>query len=183
MSRCSPWLDKPDGAESGTGRAITTDCWSAPLAAEADGEMGPRRVFVDTGAWYALQVSDDAWHRTAVATLEALVAAPHVLLTTNHVIAETYTLLRITCGHAPALRFLESLEETRRLERIFVSQAAEARADRLLRQYADQELSFVDATSFAVMRAERMRHAFAFDRHFATAGFARVAVDVPLAQL
>jgi len=145
--------------------------------------MGPRRVFVDTGAWYALQVSDDERHSAAVATLEALVAAPHVLVTTNQVIGETYTLLRITCGHAPALRFLDGLEETRRLERIFVSQAVEARAYRLLRQYADQEFSFVDATSFAVMRAERMRHAFAFDQHFATAGFARVAVDVPVAQL
>jgi predicted nucleic acid-binding protein len=41
----------------------------------------------------------------------------------------------------------------------------------------------VDATSFAFMRAERIRHAFAFDSHFATAGFLRVPVDVGVEQL
>jgi predicted nucleic acid-binding protein len=145
--------------------------------------MGPRRVFVDTGAWYSLQVADDEWHAAAVAALDALIAGPNILVTSNHVVGETYTLLRITCGHAPALRFLDGLEATRRLERVFVSPEVEARAYRLLRQYADQVFSFVDATSFAVMRTERIRHAFAFDQHFATAGFTRVPVDVPVSQL
>jgi predicted nucleic acid-binding protein len=36
----------------------------------------------------------------------------------------------------------------------------------------------VDATSFALMRAEHLRHAFAFDSHFATAGFLRVPLEV-----
>jgi predicted nucleic acid-binding protein len=144
--------------------------------------VGPRRVFVDTGAWFALQVPDDDWHGEAVQTLRTLIAAPHVLVTTNHVVRETYTLLRVVCGHAAALRFLDRIEETRRLERIFVQEETEARAYRLLRQHGDQDFSFVDATSFAVMRAERIRHAFAFDRHFSTAGFLRVPVDVPVEQ-
>jgi hypothetical protein len=75
------------------------------------------------------------------------------------------------------------LEDTQRLERIFVHQETEARACRLLRQHADQDFSFVDATSFAVMRAERIRHAFAFDRHFSTAGFLRIPGDVPVEQV
>jgi uncharacterized protein len=145
--------------------------------------MGPRRVFVDTGAWYALQVGDDEWHHAAAETLDGLVAGPHVLVTTNHVVGETYTLLRITCGHAAATRFLDRLEETRRVQRVFVAEALEGRAYRMLRQYADQEFSFVDATSFAVMRSERIRHAFAFDQHFATAGFVRIPADLPVRQL
>ena len=117
--------------------------------------MGPRRVFVDTGAWYALQVSDDEWHEAAAATLSGLVASRHTLVTTNQIVGETYTLLRMTCGHAAALAFLDRLEESRRVERIFVGKEPEARAYRLLRQYADQDFSFVDATSFVVMRSER----------------------------
>jgi len=39
------------------------------------------------------------------------------------------------------------------------------------------------SVSFAVMRAERMRHAFAFDQHFAAAGFTRIPADVPVAQV
>ena len=69
------------------------------------------------------------------------------------------------------------------LEQIFVHRETEARAFRLLRQHADQDFSFVDATSFAVMRAERIRHAFAFDHHFSTAGFLRVPGDVPAEQV
>jgi len=37
--------------------------------------------------------------------------------------------------------------------------------------------SFVDGVSFAVMRQRKLRSAFAFDAHFATAGFSRVPVD------
>jgi predicted nucleic acid-binding protein len=33
------------------------------------------------------------------------------------------------------------------------------------------------------MRAERIRNAFAFDQHFAAAGFTRVPGDVPVAQM
>lgn len=145
--------------------------------------MEPRRVFVDTGAWFAVQVPDDEWHGSAARTLHALLAGASALVTTNHVIGETYTLLRVVCGHAAAVRFLDHLEDTRRLERLFVHPETEARAFRLLRQHADQDFSFVDATSFAVMRAERIRHAFAFDRHFSTAGFLRVPGDVPGEQL
>jgi predicted nucleic acid-binding protein len=145
--------------------------------------MGPRRVFVDTGAWYALQVSDDEWHAGAVAALRELVASRHPLVTTNQVVGETYTLLRVTCGHAVAVTFLDRLEESRRVERVFVTTELESRAYRLLRQYADQDFSFVDATSFAVMRVERIRHAFAFDQHFAAAGFTRIPADLPVAQV
>jgi predicted nucleic acid-binding protein len=145
--------------------------------------MRARRVFVDSGAWYAIQVADDEWHAEAAETLHDLLAGPHSLVTTNHVVGETYTLLRITCGHAVAIRFLDRLEETRRLETIFVPEEWEKRAYTILRQYADQDFSFVDATSFAVMRAARIRHAFAFDQHFATAGFARIPHDLPVMQL
>ncbi len=149
----------------------------------AGARVEPRRIFVDTGAWFAAQVPDDEWHGHAVGTLRALLTGAYVLVTTNHVIGETYTLLRVACRHAAAVRFLDYLEETRRLERIFVQQETEARAFRLLRQHADQDFSFVDATSFAVMRTERIRHAFAFDHHFSTAGFLRVPVDVPVEQI
>ena len=137
-------------------------------------------MFVDTGAWFAVQVPDDESHGEAVGTLQALLAAPHALVTTNHVVGETYTLLRVVCGHAAAVRFLDRLEDTRRLDRLVVGVELEARAYQLLRRHAAQDFSFVDATSFVAMRAERIRHAFAFDRHFAAAGFLRVPRDVPV---
>jgi predicted nucleic acid-binding protein len=135
-------------------------------------------VFVDTGAWFAIQVQDDEWHERAATALHDLLSGACALVTTNHVVGETYTLLRVVKGHAAAVRFLDRLEETRRLERIFVGPEIEAQAYGLLRRHRDQDFSFVDATSFATMRANAIRHAFAFDSHFATAGFLRIPVDV-----
>ena len=50
----------------------------------------------------------------------------------------------------------------------------------LLRRFGDQAFSFVDGTSFALMKKRRMTHAFALDRHFGATGFVRVPVDEPL---
>jgi uncharacterized protein len=145
--------------------------------------MTPRRIFVDTGAWFAAQVVDDAHHEEAAGALRGLIALPIVLVTTNHVVGETYALLRVTRGYDACRRFLESLDETTRLERLFVNQDLERRAFAILDRYRDHDFSFVDATSFALMRAERIRHAFAFDSHFPTAGFLRVPADVSVGQL
>jgi predicted nucleic acid-binding protein len=145
--------------------------------------MTPRRIFVDTGAWFAAQVLDDAHHEAAAIALRGLIALPTVLVTTNHVIGETYTLLRVTRGYDACRRFLESLDRTSRIERIFISQDLERRAFAILDRYQDHDFSFVDATSFAFMRAERIGHAFAFDSHFAAAGFVRVPADSGIEQL
>jgi predicted nucleic acid-binding protein len=134
-------------------------------------------VFVDTGAWYAVQVPDDRWHTEATAALRALFAQGLTLVTTNLVVGETYSLLRRTHDHAAAFRFVDALEKSARLLRIHVDEATERSAYDLLRRFQDQRFSFVDGTSFAVMRRRKLRVAFAFDVHFATAGFVRIPVD------
>jgi uncharacterized protein len=47
-------------------------------------------------------------------------------------------------------------------------------AVRLFEKYADQEVSFTDCISFALMRVHRVDRAFAFDRHFDLPGFFRI---------
>jgi predicted nucleic acid-binding protein len=47
-------------------------------------------------------------------------------------------------------------------------------AERILRQYADQDFSYADAISFSLMHHRGLTDAFAFDQHFVTAGFVRV---------
>jgi len=52
-----------------------------------------------------------------------------------------------------------------------VSEQMEAEALRWLRHHDEREYSFVDATSFAYMRAKGISEALAFDGDFAAAGF------------
>jgi predicted nucleic acid-binding protein len=65
---------------------------------------------------------------------------------------------------------------------MFITEQVERQAYEILERFADHPFSFVDATSFALMRQQRIRHAFAFDIHFATAGFLRVPADVRLTE-
>jgi predicted nucleic acid-binding protein len=138
------------------------------------------RVFVDTGGWVALQDASDRHHRSAAATLPAILLTCKSLVTSNQVVGETYTYLRTIRGYAGARRFLEGVAATAKLERLFVTEGIERDAYQILHRYADHPFSFVDATSFALMRQERLRYAFAFDAHFATAGFVRIPVDLRL---
>ena len=144
--------------------------------------MTVSRVFIDTGAWFAVQVTDDAHHKAARETFAQALAAGHPLVVSNLVIGETYTLLRVSRGYREAKQFLDMLGQSRRIERLFVTEQVERLAYEILERFADHPFSFVDATSFALMRQQRLRHAFAFDIHFATAGFLRVPADVPLTE-
>ena len=55
-----------------------------------------------------------------------------------------------------------------------VTDDQEAAAWEWLRRHDERVYSFVDATSFRVMRDRRLREAFAFDQDFAAAGFIEV---------
>ncbi|MHB8859967.1 MAG: type II toxin-antitoxin system VapC family toxin [Thermoleophilia bacterium] len=127
-------------------------------------------VFVDTSAWFALESSKDRNHRRASELLPSL-ARSRSLITSNHVLGESYTLMSRLLGHDAATGFIRSLNRSRRVEILFTPQEMEKKAYQLLQQYADQRFSFVDATSFVWMRKLRVREAFTFDQHFETAGF------------
>lgn len=131
------------------------------------------RIFVDTSAWYALIDKDDAHHETAWAMFPHLLERTKGLTTTNHVVGETYTLIRTSLGHRKAWEFLDLLGQSRRVERLFTPNNLEMDAYELLKKYADQGFSFVDATSFAWMRVLKLHEAFAFDKHFRVMGFAQ----------
>lgn len=126
-------------------------------------------IFVDTSFWAALLNTRDARHDTAV-QLVAL-HGDAGWMTTNHVRGETWTFLRRRAGHGPAVEFLDALARSPRIEVVHVPEEAEEKALSWLRRHDEREYSFVDATSFLTMRAERIRSAFAFDGDFSAAGF------------
>ncbi len=55
-----------------------------------------------------------------------------------------------------------------------VDEATEAEAFAWLRRHDERAYSFVDATSFALMRRQRLTEALAFDGDFTAAGFVEV---------
>jgi predicted nucleic acid-binding protein len=131
-------------------------------------------IFVDTSFWVALVNRRDPHHREATVLLAA--HAGDRLVTTGEVRGETWTFLRCRAGHAAAVRFLDTISASPRVEIIRVSEPAERAAEQWLRRRDDREFSWVDATSFATMRELRTTEAFAFDGDFSAAGFTELRV-------
>ena len=126
-------------------------------------------IFVDTSFWVAWVNARDAHHDEAVAIGDELTDMRW--LTTNHVQGETWTFLRRRAGHASAVQFVDALELSVRVEVVRVGEDIEDGALRWLRRHDEREYSYVDATSFLLMKREGVKNALAFDGDFTAAGF------------
>jgi predicted nucleic acid-binding protein len=126
-------------------------------------------IFVDSSFWIALRNREDVRAGEAVALLQRYGDSP--LVTTNHVRGETWTFLRRRAGYRSAAHFLDLVQHTPRLRVEFVDEKLEREALRWLRRHDERPYSFVDATSFALMKRLRIKEALAFDGDFAAAGF------------
>jgi uncharacterized protein len=126
-------------------------------------------IFVDTSFWIGLADGRDARHAEAAALLRE--RQDDVLVSSNRVVGETWTFLRRRHSHLAATTFLGQVENANRLEIAFVSPELEQQAWAWLRRHDERPYSFVDATSFAVMRHRRVETALAFDGDFSAAGF------------
>ncbi len=136
-----------------------------------------QELFVDSSAWIALADRSDKYHAAAARVYPELLRQYHRLVTTNLVIAETYNLLHRSLGLQPALEFLEHVSVSPSIEKICSTIELEVQAEKILRQYADQDFSFTDAVSFALMHTQAIKAAFTFDKHFLIAGFERLPRD------
>lgn len=127
-------------------------------------------TFADSSFLIAYLIERDTHHDDAVRLAENV--AGRRLVTTSHVRGETWTWLRSRTRHEVAVKFLDSIGQPGSL--IEVARASDELEDEALawlRQHDEREYSFVDATSFAYMRAKGIEEALAFDGDFAAAGF------------
>ena len=119
-------------------------------------------LFVDTSIWYAAADSSDLSNARA----KAILSAGEPLVTTDHVLIETWTLLRYRIRRQAAERFWEGLRNgTASVEPVGMADLEAAWQIGL--SYRDQDFSIVDRTSFAVMRRLGIERAASLDDDFA----------------
>ncbi|HLY77515.1 MAG TPA: PIN domain-containing protein [Thermoplasmata archaeon] len=129
-------------------------------------------IFIDTSAWYALLTEKDI-HRPEAEEFFAEIGKGHfgAPLTTDYVLDETFTLLRLRGGVTAVRRLADLLRRSPTVRRVRISEAAfEAGLDMIV-SHADKKWSFTDCTSFVTMRDAGVSRAFTLDRNFAEAGF------------
>lgn len=123
-------------------------------------------LFVDTSVWYAAADVGDRGNRRA----KEILSSGEPLLTTDHILVETWFLLRRRLGRAAADRFWDGLRcGVASVEPVGAADLESARA--IGETFADQDFSIVDLTSFAVMRRLGLSRAASFDRDFSVYRF------------
>lgn len=128
-------------------------------------------IFVDTGAFLARYLANDARHLDARRGWAELAEASVRLFTSGPVLAETFTLLGRRSSHAFAAARAREVFASQALAILRPGADEEWEALESFEKLADQAVSFTDCLSFALMSQRRISLAFTFDRHFRHAGF------------
>lgn len=126
-----------------------------------------RRVFVDTGAWYALKSKNDPYHDFAVKFFKTIYNRHVICYTSDYVIDEAITLTRVRLkNHGVSKILAEELFAETAAKIIYVAPRYLPRALEIYAKYNDQIFSFTDCTTFAIMEDLEIEEALAFDSYF-----------------
>jgi uncharacterized protein len=129
-------------------------------------------ILIDTGAWYALTDARERHHGHAVALYGRLTKGEHGrMVTTDYILDETYTLLRMRLGIEPVKRLRALLRQSSSVQVVRVSDNDFERSVDFMIAHEDKRWSLTDCTSFILMQELEVVDAFTFDRNFTEAGF------------
>ena len=129
-----------------------------------------KKIFVDTGAFLAKELSADQHHEKAVRLWSKYYKEGVTLASSEHVLDETVTLFTRRTNASWASSWGKDVMGAG-IEWLTTEPKDLLHAMDLLKKYADQAVSFTDCLSFVLMRRDGIRDYFAFDRHFQAAGF------------
>jgi uncharacterized protein len=149
------------GPRRTTSRRTTTVTFQRP---------GPKSVFVDTSAFYAVLVANDRNHPAGAAAWRDLLERQETLVTSSYVLVETCALLQSRIGLSAVRTFQADIMGVVGIQ--WVEVALHNEGMNALLTSDRRRLSLVDCVSFALMRRLGIAQAFAFDPHFAEHGFA-----------
>lgn len=131
-------------------------------------------LFVDTSGWMMLADAADPHHAQAVAARDAWLKKGGALLSTDYVVDETLTLLRMRLGLPVARRWWEMVDASPRAAFETIDPTRADKAREWFFRWNDKAFSFTDCSSFVVMQQHRLKFALTADRHFEQAGFTMV---------
>ena len=123
-------------------------------------------IFMDTSAFLALENRKDQYHKPALMFRDSLLESKESLITSDYVLDESYTIIRLRAGHKIAVRFGEMIQATVLIEIKYLTKEILREAWHIFKSFSDKEFSFTDCTSFALMESLQIKAAFTFDDHF-----------------
>ena len=134
------------------------------------------RIFIDTSAFYAGLCKTDQCHQDAMSIWTLLLNESFSLITSNYIEIETMALVQNRLGMAAVRTFLHDLLPV--VDSRFVSEGDHRSSTAALVAAGQRKLSFVDLSSFQLMRRLGIGHCFSFDKHFREQGFRLVNLKI-----
>ena len=131
-------------------------------------------LFVDTWGWCAsVNPKDKQYHKTKQIIEKSYESGNH-LITTNFVLDEAYTLIRLRVNHRVSVNLHQTIAQLvvdDLLDIIHITPEIEQSAWRIFERYSDKDFSFTDCTSFVIMQLLEIRNVLTEDHHFEQMGF------------
>jgi len=132
--------------------------------------MPGKAFFLDSSYVIALAQAADEHHRRAVELVVPVGRGKVGLVTTRAVLFEVGSALAKK-ARQDAIRLIDSLQTSARVEIVPVTEEIVARGWNLFRERMDKEWSWTDCISFVVMKKRGSTEALTSDQHFEQAGF------------
>jgi predicted nucleic acid-binding protein len=134
------------------------------MATRTDGDAAP--VYVDTSALIAFLDRSDSFHPL----FRRLFADPPALITSPLVVAEGHGWFLRRHDRGRALQFLAFIEALTPLSVLDLTRAEQAGASRMLRGFADQDLTLADALGLHLMAVHKSPRCWSTDFHLGLTG-------------
>jgi len=126
-------------------------------------------IFIDTSAFFAILDSGDEFHKESKNAFLELIGSKGVFHSSNYIIIETMVLVQNRLGLDALRAFQDDIVPIinihwvdERIHNIAVSSLLIARR---------KNISFIDYTSFELMRLLGLKKVFTFDKHFEEQSF------------
>lgn len=126
-------------------------------------------IYIDTSAFFAILDSGDKFHKESKDTFLRLIGDKEIFHSSNYIIIETMVLVQNRLGLDALRAFQDDIVPIinihwvdERIHNIAVSSLLIARR---------KNISFIDYTSFELMRLLGLKKVFTFDKHFEEQSF------------
>jgi predicted nucleic acid-binding protein len=133
-----------------------------------------KKIFFDTWGWVAIANKNDPFHGIAGSFYRTFLLNKGIPVTTDYVLSETITLSRTRMAADRVAIFMDAIIHAVKTGKIMLEKIDEKRWEKsweLSKKYNDKpSISFVDFTSFVVMKDTGVLEVLTADSHFEEVG-------------
>jgi len=124
-----------------------------------------KRLFVDTAGWMSMADAKDPLHADSLSVRDQWMEQGGILLTSNYVLDETLTLIRMRLGIDAVERWWGLISESPRCKVEWITPNRAGKAIQWFFKWRDHSFSFTDCSSFILMRELGMEEVLTGDRN------------------